>query len=222
MAFVNIARNFTLASSLWPGITRGISSSNVLLIVNVPEDKLYEPRSLKAKKKLPAPHTPVKYPTGWNYPKHALSEEYVEKYEPPKLLMVRRVAPLSGRPEWERYLLTRLRLHENTEDIVIVKNSPTMNLDLFKVKHLIEVKPITFPNGLPEPGDYSGTYLKKNGEFIVNKKLKVEQKALKFPDEYAKKRLDDTYLRDHLRLKWQQKLIYWMSSRNMYSFFICE
>jgi large subunit ribosomal protein L30 len=44
-------------------------------------------------------------------------------------------------------------------DIAIVKNIPEVNEILWKIKHLVKITPIQCPNGMPDEGDYEGTYL---------------------------------------------------------------
>lgn len=86
----------------------------------------------------------------------------------------------------------------------IVKNTPQVNKDLYKIKHLIKIIPIKFVNGLPKDGDYTGTLLKDNGEFIVMDKLKVDEKTMEATEKYFKdvKRLEGQTLKKCLRLKW--------------------
>ncbi|XP_049794796.1 39S ribosomal protein L30, mitochondrial [Schistocerca nitens] len=125
-------------------------------------------------------------------------------YEPSKLFMVQRVKALKGRPYWEKNMMKEIGLAGKRSDIVIMKNIPENNARLWQVKHLVKITPITCPNGLPSDGDYSGTYLKENGEFIVTPKLKVpqEQETALEVFQSKKDRLDGETLRKHLRLKW--------------------
>lgn len=82
-----------------------------------------------------------------------------KSFEPAKLHMVKRIKPLSGLPYWEKLLLRKIGLEENYPGVSIVKNTPSINKLLWEVKHAVRVVPITFPNGYPKEGDYSGTYL---------------------------------------------------------------
>jgi large subunit ribosomal protein L30 len=58
-------------------------------------------------------------------------------------------------------------------DKVIVKNTPQMNKLLYQIKHLIKIKPLTFPNGEPSAEDIQAgaTVLNEYGEMFVHKKL---------------------------------------------------
>ena len=39
---------------------------------------------------------------------------------------------------------------EKLSKLVFLPNLPSVSLVLFKIKHLIDIKPVTFPNGIPE------------------------------------------------------------------------
>lgn len=60
------------------------------------------------------------------------------------------------------------------------KNIPSVNAKLKVVKHLIRIKPLKLPQGLPSEEDMAHTCLKSNGELVVRWQLKpVGQKAIK-------------------------------------------
>lgn len=48
-------------------------------------------------------------------------------------------------------------------------NDQETNKKLWSIKHLIEIIPITFPDGFPEDGDLSKCYLYENGELRISK-----------------------------------------------------
>lgn len=79
---------------------------------------------------------------------------------------------------------------------------PEMCQKLWKVKHLIKVTPITFPDGFPK--DCRSTYLKENGELLVKKELIPSEADVKVANEFSHnpKRLDGETLRKDSRLKW--------------------
>lgn len=91
---------------------------------------------------------------------------------------------------------------ERMSDIVILKNTPEINSKLWKVKHLIKITPITFPNGFPD--DINGTFLKENGEFLVTKRLVPNAERLEKTEAFRKdpKRIDGDTLRRDSRKKW--------------------
>lgn len=91
-------------------------------------------------------------------------------------------------------------------DIAIVKNIPENNSLLWKIKHLIKITPITFPNGEPGEEDIGHTFLKENGEMIVRKELKPAHDVLEATENFEKNsaKLDGNTLRRQSRLKWLQ------------------
>lgn len=89
-------------------------------------------------------------------------------------------------------------------DVAIVKNIPEINSQLWKIKHLIKITPITFPNGMPTENDIDCTYLKENGELMVIKELKPTSEVLKATENFENdpKKLDTVTLRINSRKKW--------------------
>lgn len=89
-------------------------------------------------------------------------------------------------------------------DIAIVKNIPEVNAVLWKIKHLVKITPIQCPNGMPEEGDYDGTYLTEYGEFKVSPRLKIDPKQIEATETFVKdkRKFDGETLRKLLRLKW--------------------
>lgn len=122
-------------------------------------------------------------------------------FKPAKLHMVKRIKPIAFRPYWEKLLIRKIGLEEEGA-ISIVKNTPNVNKILWEIKHLISVKPITFPNGPPKEGDYSGTYLKRNGELLVSEKLKVDPQKLLLDPGQEKSKLDGETLKREMRRRW--------------------
>lgn len=89
-------------------------------------------------------------------------------------------------------------------DVAVVKNIPENNAMLWKVKHLVDVKPIVFPYGAPTENDINHTFLKESGECIVTKEIKIDEKRLVAREEFDNKpeRLDGPTLKNNSRLKW--------------------
>lgn len=86
---------------------------------------------------------------------------------------------------------------------MILKNIPENNQRLWKVKHLLKIVPITFPDGFPKNDDV--TCLKENGELRIVKKVSSEQETkLRISEEFKKdlKRIDGDTLRRQSRIKW--------------------
>ncbi|XP_076344760.1 large ribosomal subunit protein uL30m-like isoform X2 [Tachypleus tridentatus] len=123
-------------------------------------------------------------------------------FNPAKLHLVQRVKSLNGRPYWEKLVMKNLKLDGKPSSYAILKNTPSINRIMWSVKHLIKVKPITFPYGLPQEGDYSGTFLKPNGEMIVSPKLRVNPECLLEDPKKELVKMDTDTLKKELRRKW--------------------
>ncbi|XP_034246537.1 39S ribosomal protein L30, mitochondrial [Thrips palmi] len=126
-------------------------------------------------------------------------------YEPTKLLMVQRVKPMKGQPHWDRKVLTRLGLDAIDDDhIVILKNTEYICEDLWKVKHLVKVTPITFPNGEPTEEDIERTVLTPQGEMIVGDAVRPDPQRVEAQEKFLKDplRLDGKTKRERFRDRW--------------------
>ncbi|CAG9772628.1 unnamed protein product [Ceutorhynchus assimilis] len=140
----------------------------------------------------------IQYPGFKYYPSAADFKD--PPYEPSKLFRVRRTRPMKGLPHWEKNILKEFKL--DGKDYAVIKNIPENNQRLWKVKHTIEIIPITFPDGFPKENDR--TYLKENGELRIIKSLSPVEEQLKLSEEFSKlpARMDGDTLRRSLRKKW--------------------
>lgn len=86
----------------------------------------------------------------------------------------------------------------------IVKNIPENNARLWKIKHLIHITPITFPFGEPKAEDVNYTILKENGQCLVTKEIKVDEKRIDAAVAFKKNPnwLDGDTIKRDLRMKW--------------------
>ncbi|KAM5179458.1 large ribosomal subunit protein uL30m [Mantella aurantiaca] len=106
-----------------------------------------------------------------------------EKYggdpeQPHKLHIITRIRSFVGRPYWETDVVKKLGL-QKAQKPVIHKNIPAVNKQLKIIKHLVRVKPLKLPYGLPTEEEMSGTYLNSKGELVICKKLQpVETKSV--------------------------------------------
>lgn len=83
-----------------------------------------------------------------------------------------------------------------------MKNIPENNQRLWKIKHLIKIVPITYPDGFPSPTDH--TFLKENGELKIVKQVEAVDEKLQLAVQFKKdfKLLDGDTLRRESRRKW--------------------
>lgn len=72
---------------------------------------------------------------------------------------------------------------------------------MWRVKHAVEIVPITFPDGFPKETDR--TVLKENGELRIIKSVN-EEKRIQLCEQFAKlpQRMDGDTIRRNLRKKW--------------------
>uniref|UniRef100_A0A9L0S0H2 Large ribosomal subunit protein uL30m n=1 Tax=Equus caballus TaxID=9796 RepID=A0A9L0S0H2_HORSE len=107
-----------------------------------------------------------------------------EKYggdpqHPHKLHIVTRIKSTKRRPYWEKDIIKMLGL-EKAHTPQVHKNIPSVNAKLKVVKHLIRIKPLRLPQGLPAEEDMSSTCLKSTGELVVGWRLSpVDQETIK-------------------------------------------
>merc|ERR1712168_525363 len=99
-----------------------------------------------------------------------------EKYggdpeQPHKMHVVIQVKNVKGKPYWDKDFMKHLNLKYRYVP-VIHKNNPTVNAQLKRVKHLISVKPLRLPHGLPSEEEMADSYLNSRGELIVRRVLK--------------------------------------------------
>lgn len=137
-------------------------------------------------------------------------------WEVPKLLLVERVVDVCGTPHWERNVLQLLKLAQSKEDRkakirrplgsrTIVKNTPFMCKMLWRVKHLVRVSPITFPDG--EPTEVTtGTHLSRDGVFRIVPQLRVPEQRLAEPAEHVRRKFGGQEIAKLLHQKWNYGL----------------
>jgi len=106
------------------------------------------------------------------------SGEQIPEIKPSPVLMVKRSKSLSGEPWFNKEYCLQLGLgiKDKGEKFVFLPNIPSVTLILFKIKHIVEITPLTFPNGIPDDFDPEkhGYKLKRNGEFLVHPSLRVD------------------------------------------------
>uniref|UniRef100_A0A7E4US65 39S ribosomal protein L30, mitochondrial n=1 Tax=Panagrellus redivivus TaxID=6233 RepID=A0A7E4US65_PANRE len=98
--------------------------------------------------------------------------------EPPKLWLAWLYRQPTSEPRWIKESVERLfgknatpgRLH-------IFKNTSGYNNELWQVKHLIELKPVSFPNGEPTENDIGHMEVLPDGRCIVDKSIDLSNAA---------------------------------------------
>lgn len=105
------------------------------------------------------------------------SEEEISNTPPSPVLMVTKVKNLKGEPYWVKDFCQQIGLHnanfgQGTIKIgkrVFLPNLPSVVLILYRIKHVVDIQPVTFPNGMPDDfhPEKHGFKLTHKGEFIV-------------------------------------------------------
>nr|CAG4641253.1 EOG090X0EYV [Eulimnadia texana] len=148
------------------------------------------------------PDGSIRYPGFTYYPRHP--DEKDPPIQPSKVHMVELIKKLKGRPYWEKDTIRHLKLDEEKERITFVPNTPHTNAMLWKVKHLVRITPVTFPQGLPRDGDVRGARIKENGEVVFVPQLKedaiVAEKQAVAPKDPST--MDTDTLKKYLRNQW--------------------
>ncbi|XP_028935572.1 39S ribosomal protein L30, mitochondrial isoform X1 [Ornithorhynchus anatinus] len=85
---------------------------------------------------------------------------------PHKLHLVTRIKSVKGRPYWEKNTVRLLGL-EKAHHPQVHKNIPSVNAKLKTIKHLVRIRPLILPQGLPTEEDVGRTCLKNTGELVT-------------------------------------------------------
>jgi len=105
-----------------------------------------------------------------------------EEDPPPLVLLVERVVSESGEPWWIKEALEKLGLLTGSYrgKRVAVPNMTHYTSLVYKVKHLVRVTPVSFPNGVPSEADFDPQMAKMtdNGEFVYHPKVKAHAEAV--------------------------------------------
>eukprot|EP00088_Acartia_fossae_P037051 TRINITY_DN38242_c0_g1_i1.p1 TRINITY_DN38242_c0_g1~~TRINITY_DN38242_c0_g1_i1.p1 ORF type:complete len:305 (+),score=78.37 TRINITY_DN38242_c0_g1_i1:28-942(+) len=150
--------------------------------------------------------------------------EEIPDITPAKVIMVKRVKALYGEPWYNKNYCEQLGLGKNEKlsKLSFLPNIPSVSVILFKIKHLIEITPVTFPNGMPEDfdPDTHGYKLKLNGEFVVHPSLRADTDNLVSQADWMKLNYDDVTKEGRRHMKAPFKSIlghdhYWEDTRYM-------
>ncbi|CAH8510732.1 unnamed protein product [Schistosoma intercalatum] len=124
-----------------------------------------------------------KNPLGWAKRLFRMQESQQllsQSKEPPLLHMICRLKPMKGVIHYQRAILEKYGLGKDTKNHnwVVVKNTPSVNRDLYEIKHLIRIQPVIFENGLPTESDLLACRLLPDGRFFRHRGLSVDSQLL--------------------------------------------
>jgi len=99
---------------------------------------------------------------------------------PSPVLMVTKVKTFSNEPYWVKEYCEQIGLGSGRLGVkskqrnalgsrVFLPNLPSVGLLLYRIKHVVDIQPVTFPNGMPDDfdPDVDGFTLNHKGEFTV-------------------------------------------------------
>lgn len=122
----------------------------------------------------------------YDFDAHAAGpENFPEKMEgsPPKLWLAWIYRRPIGEPTWTKERLKKLFGDDlKPGKMEIFKNTPSQNAELWHVKHLIELRPVTFPNGEPTAEDVRSLEVFADGRCVIDKRLECDESQLEFVD----------------------------------------
>ena len=86
---------------------------------------------------------------------------------PSPVHLVWRHQTICRRPWWDKVIMRRLGLHSAKNwERALVPNTPHFNRLLWQVKHLIRVKPLTFPDGIPTEKDIGAVKIEDHSGIV--------------------------------------------------------
>lgn len=105
----------------------------------------------------------------------------------------------------EKVALRRLGMHQRQLNVLtVIPNTPQYNQLLWIVKHLIKIRPLKFPNGIPTEADIGNIKIDaETGEMLINTAFKVSDERLEKAD--TSPMFKGKYLREYL--KWASGLV---------------
>ncbi|XP_018494350.1 39S ribosomal protein L30, mitochondrial [Galendromus occidentalis] len=143
--------------------------------------------------------------------------ETADQHVPPKLFVVERIATLRDRPHWEKKICELMGLSHSRRErscsiqkkigtYVVMPNTPHVCKLLWRIKHLVRVKPVVFPDGLPTPEEYTGTHLDRYGVFRIDQSLQVDERRLAPAPDLERATLTGREIAKPMHLKWMNSL----------------
>uniref|UniRef100_A0A914C8B7 39S ribosomal protein L30, mitochondrial n=1 Tax=Acrobeloides nanus TaxID=290746 RepID=A0A914C8B7_9BILA len=124
--------------------------------------------------------------------------------KPPKLWVAWLYRGLINEPKWIKNRVYKLFGPEiKPGELQVFKNTSAFNYELWHIKHLIELRPMTFPNGEPTMESVNRIEVTPEGQCIVHSKENaVDPKEIKYVDRM--KQFTPGYLRSRLNTRDRQ------------------
>lgn len=135
--------------------------------------------------------------------------------EPSPVLLVQRMKTLRNQPWWHKETCEKFGLGEGTYDgkRVAVPNMSHYTQQLFTIKHLIKILPVSFPNGLPPENEFDpeAVHVTYDGKFLYHPKLKERSRQIEEGEENSEHmlithRIYSMEARKHFKKPWSTPL----------------
>ncbi|VDD93660.1 unnamed protein product [Enterobius vermicularis] len=98
---------------------------------------------------------------------------------PPKLWLAWLYRDLRGEPKWVGEKVRNLFGEDfKVGKMEVFKNTASVNHELWHIKHLIDLKPLTFPNGEPTMEDVKSLEVFHDGRCVVDKEISCEDSQI--------------------------------------------
>lgn len=113
---------------------------------------------------------------------HKGEQPWPQDYQPSPVFLVKRVKDLRGVPWWHKQDCERIGLgiFARLDKVVALPNLSYYNALLYRIKHLVEIRPVEFPNGIPtkEEFDVHNAKVTHDGKFLYHPKIGEQSKVL--------------------------------------------
>lgn len=133
-----------------------------------------------------------------------------DDYQPSPVLLVKRVKELRGQPWWHKMDCERIGLgyRTNMHTVVALPNLSNYNALLYRIKHLVEITPVQFPDGLPTPEEFDVKKAKvtPDGKFTYHAKIEEESTILldQGPLQAERMKMTRKTFRHEAKLSWSR------------------
>lgn len=130
---------------------------------------------------------------------------------PSPVLMVTKVKSFVKEPYWVKSYCEQVGLGSDKQGLwtpigtrVFLPNLPSVGLLLYRIKHVVDIQPITFPNGMPDDfdPDKHGFKLNKKGEFIIEGPPKEGLESVAARADWMK--IEKDHVDKEARLHWDK------------------
>jgi len=125
---------------------------------------------------------------------------------PSPVLMVEKAKTEYGEPYWIKDYLIQIGLDADKKvgHKVFLPNTPSVGMILYRIKHIVRITPVTFPNGIPDnfDPDTHGYSLSAKGEFTITDVPRESPESIAARAEWMK--IDTPQIFFYQRQQWRK------------------